>query len=327
MDSPRVILLRWKIETHAWLEAVWEDRRFGIALTTVFTACCACLFFWITPPPGVSIAVMGIAAAFMTARTKASGAEKAAWMMIISCLLVIEVSAIRKDRKENNDKIEKLLDEEHSARSEAKNNFEGIGHGIQATIELSQNQFKATVLQQSRHFDATMAKQQTNIDEVTGGHSFVVVYPDLTPTGKNEFPLYVGLCPSCQYSVPDAYIYLQRDVNSPLIGELIRHETIASNFFTLTLPVTITATTTGETDFKITVLARNKPTLEILKVRFNASLKQWECSWEVSRIEKMPHRNPKTGLAEGMLTKVLGINSWEGNSQTALDPVKNKLIP
>jgi hypothetical protein len=35
----------------------------------------------------------------MTARTKSTGAEKAAWMLIISSLLVIEVAAIRRDRE------------------------------------------------------------------------------------------------------------------------------------------------------------------------------------------------------------------------------------
>src|ERR1700691_1393278 len=93
-------LLHWKIATHAWLEAIWEDRRSGIALTGLYVPICAALVWWI-PAPGVSVAIMGVAAALMTARTKASGTEKAVWMLIISCLLVIEVLAIRRDRKDN----------------------------------------------------------------------------------------------------------------------------------------------------------------------------------------------------------------------------------
>jgi hypothetical protein len=112
MVSLRLLLLRWKIELHERLETIWENRWFGIAITSAFTIC-AGYFLLAVPPPGVSVAVLGVAAALMAGRTKATGAEKAAWMLIISTLLVIEVLAIRKDRREHdeNDKSARLVEQ------------------------------------------------------------------------------------------------------------------------------------------------------------------------------------------------------------------------
>lgn len=152
MANPYLLLLRWKIEAHAWLESVWEGRWSGIALTSMGAVACG-LLVWKVPAPGVSVAVLGAAAALMTARTKATGAEKAVWMLIISCLLVIEMLAIRKDRKENNDRMTALLTEEITARSEAKVHFESIGGGIKGTIEQSQ-----------KHFDTTMAGMKSLLE-------------------------------------------------------------------------------------------------------------------------------------------------------------------
>ncbi|MGB2604396.1 MAG: hypothetical protein WBC78_12435 [Candidatus Sulfotelmatobacter sp.] len=108
MASLRLVLLRWKIEVRAWLEGIWESRWSGIALTGMATLVCAVLSWWI-PSPGVSVAFMGVAAAMMTARTKATGTEKAVWMLIISTLLVSEVLAIRKDRREHDEQTARLL--------------------------------------------------------------------------------------------------------------------------------------------------------------------------------------------------------------------------
>src|SRR5258707_14918153 len=70
------------------LEAVWEGRWCGIVLTGAATIACAFLFY-LVPLPGVSVAVMGVTAGIIAARTKDTGVEKAPCMVIISPLLVI----------------------------------------------------------------------------------------------------------------------------------------------------------------------------------------------------------------------------------------------
>lgn len=103
-----------KLKYTRWLEAVWEGRWFGIALTGACVVACIYLQ-WHIQQPGVSVAVMGVAAALMTARTKASGPEKVAWMLIITSLLVSEVLAIREDRRKNDEQVAKLWYEEVAA--------------------------------------------------------------------------------------------------------------------------------------------------------------------------------------------------------------------
>lgn len=167
MGGLRLRLLEWKIRARAWLEAVWESQRFGIALTILGTLASAIVVFR-TQAPGVSVAAMGAAAALMAGRTKATGTEKATWMLIISCLLVGEVSAIRKDRAENDKKMVQLLEEERTARSEAKSNFEGIGNGINEQSRQSQTQFAQTIGQMSTQFNKTMGGMKSVLATAEG---------------------------------------------------------------------------------------------------------------------------------------------------------------
>jgi hypothetical protein len=171
MARMALLLLRWKIEARERAEIVWESRWAGVVFVGCFAVGAGCLEHWV-PSPGVSVAFMGVAAALMTARTKATGIEKAVWMVLISSLLVIEVLAIRKDRKEHDDALAKLLNEEVAARLEAKQNFGDIGKGIEATITKS-----------DAHFDATMDKSNgilagigDTLKTETGGNSFCWVY-------------------------------------------------------------------------------------------------------------------------------------------------------
>ena len=328
MAGLRLYLLRWKIEAHAWLEALWEERWFGIALTGLFTAGCIYLQSDI-PGPGVSVAVMGVAAAVMTARAKASGPEKAVWMLIITSHLISEVLALRKDRKEHDNQIAGLLSEEVEARREAKTNFEGIGGGIKAAITQGQRQFEETVLQQSRHFDATMRKEQVNFDALTGGESYAVVIPDLTGSNTNTFPLLLTGCDTCQYGISNPLVYLQTNLRSNSIGDLIFHDTVTiDSSFSAMIPKTrITASWTEETICRFIIVARNKPTSELLKLRYNQTSKLWEFSWSIARIEKRPHRNPKTKMAEGEVLKVLDEKPWTSLLETPIDPTKTIVLP
>jgi hypothetical protein len=183
MANLRLVLLRWKMESRAWLEAIWEGRWSGIVLTGAATIVCACLFY-LVPAPGVSVAVMGVTAAIMAARTKATGAEKAAWMLIISALLVIEVGAIKKERFFNEQT-------EKSRAEEERQHFGVIGQGIETTITQSQKQFEETIGLGQQQFNATLDTEKGNlaqtlrglketVNAATGGDSFcyVILVPD-----------------------------------------------------------------------------------------------------------------------------------------------------
>ncbi len=302
MANLRLVLLRWKMESRAWLEAVWDGRWFGIALTSICVAVCIYLQ-WNIPGPGVSVAVMGVAAALMTARAKASGAEKAVWMLIITSLLLSEVLAIRKDRREHDDQLARILSEEVQARGESKIKFGEIGEGINNQSRLSVKQFEDTVTRQSRQFSATMAIEKKNIDQITGGDSFAIVIPNTTDSKANSLPLAVTMCLTCEESInASVYIVPNPLPNSGVGNQIFQGQINPHSMFSLG---NVDVSRDKENVFKITVFARNKPTFELLKVRFNVEKQHWEFSIGVIREEKGGHFNPKTNMAEGQEFKVL----------------------
>jgi hypothetical protein len=171
MANLRLILLRWKIKAHAWLESVWEGRWCGIVLTVgAATIACAVLFYRV-PPPGVSVAVMGVTAAIMAARTKATGAEKATWMLIISSLLVAEILAIHKDRQLHDAELANLFRQGTSIKSQAETKFGELGGKLQGQIDTTN-----TILDKTK---AVMGLSQQSLQNITGGDSFAVVTPQV----------------------------------------------------------------------------------------------------------------------------------------------------
>jgi len=184
MTKPRLALLHWKSQLRTRLEAVWKSRWAGVALGSIAAAVLAWLFSRI-PPPGIAVTVMGVMAAVMSLRTKATGTEKAIWMLIISALVFIEITAINRDRFFN-EQSEKIRAEEE------RQHFTTIGKGIETNIEQSQNQFEATIGVGQKQFNATLTTEKNTlartlkglketVNAATGGDGFcyaILVPPD-----------------------------------------------------------------------------------------------------------------------------------------------------
>jgi hypothetical protein len=134
---------------------------------------------------------MGVVAAVMAARTRANGVEKATWMLLIGVFLVIEVLAIRKDRQDHDIALAHILNEEITARKEAKDNFSTIGAGISASVTQSQSQFQNT-----------LSGLEENIKMITGGDSFAYLMTSgVDATGANLVLLSQGRYPLYDISV------------------------------------------------------------------------------------------------------------------------------
>ncbi|MGA8151812.1 MAG: hypothetical protein WB952_12740 [Terriglobales bacterium] len=252
-------------------------------------------------------------------------AGKMTWVAMLFVLLAVEYRAIDKDRDD-------FAAAEAKRQKEERQEFSKIGDAIttnvQKLLDHSDEQFKATLAEQAKHFDATMAKEQVSINEVTGGNSYAIVFPDFSPTGKNTFPLVVTVCTRCQYSIPNARVNLQTGsppLGLPGIGSLIYYGAIDPNF-TVGTSGTITPTMTGESVYTIIVFARNKPTRETLRVRFNPKRQLWECSWHIEREEKKAHFNPHTQMAEGQVNRILEDWPWKNVSATPYNPAKTTVI-
>lgn len=120
----------WMVKLRAISEQIWKHWSLGFAF--IFSGAVVCTYWlFILPAPGYAVAVMGVAAALMAGRTKASGYEKAAWMLVMFGLLFIETLAIRKDRNDNEAK-------QQSAHNEQRQNFTDIGNGIKSQLRESQ---------------------------------------------------------------------------------------------------------------------------------------------------------------------------------------------
>jgi len=105
------------------------------------------------------------------------------------------------------------------------------------------------------------------------------------------------------------------------MGSLIYHGTVDPGF-TINVGAFITPPKNAESYYKISVLARNKTTYELLTVRFNEQEQRWEYKWHIERIEKPFHYNPKTKMAEGGVQRILENTDWQSNVKAVTNPAK-----
>src|SRR6266567_1215602 len=103
------------------LQEVWTNRWAGVVLTATCVITAALLVYRI-PSPGVSAGVLAAVSVLVSLRPKATGTEKAIWVLLILAFLAIELAAIKKDRRETTMEQERRINEEriHFAEMEEK---------------------------------------------------------------------------------------------------------------------------------------------------------------------------------------------------------------
>src|ERR1700733_7915592 len=115
------------VKLRSRFEGIWIHPWAGFVLIIICITVAACLFHWV-PSPGVSVGVMGVVAVVVSLRTRASGAEKAVWILLILAFLAIEIKAIKRDRILNAAEQKRQSEEERKRLSDidqrAKNGFE-----------------------------------------------------------------------------------------------------------------------------------------------------------------------------------------------------------
>ena len=124
------------------------------------------------PAPGYAIGLLAVLAAAMSIHTEMRGWHKAVWMLLIGGCLFMEFRAIRNDRAEHDKEVQE-------ARRVENERFEAIAQGIERSITNSQKQF-----------DTTMARTNRVLNNVTGGNSYAVVFPDTFGQDK-ELPMLI----------------------------------------------------------------------------------------------------------------------------------------
>jgi hypothetical protein len=156
--------------TRGWISKigeVWKARWFGYFL--VAASICVLLWFSRHPPPsGIAVTAMAVVAGVMALRPEMSGWEKWFWLPLLLTFMFVEIKAINKDRKDQDDK------------------FEGIVSGLQTTVNNSTaavNTLTELIKEEHQHFDQTMAGIATGIQTQTGGDSFAFITLTAEPPG------------------------------------------------------------------------------------------------------------------------------------------------
>jgi hypothetical protein len=277
---------------------LWHRKPLSVAALYIFVGFLA---YWEIhiPAPGEAVTVLGVAAAAMSLRGEMQGKEKVAWMLLLFAFLSLELTSIRIDRRAN---------EEMQAQSrwQEAEHFRKIGDDIKSGVKESERQFKETVRQQSRQFSATMKIEQQNVDQITGGKSYAIVLPNTTDSTASALPLGITMCPTCEESI-EGTVFVQEIEYGRLVGipDLVYKGQILPHSMFRIEGKQLGVLRDREKAYKISVVARNKPTYEILRIRFNQNEKHWEFSYSVTRQEKQPYLNPKTHMAEGEVLKIL----------------------
>lgn len=146
---------------------------------------------WIhVPQAGWSVAIMAAVAAAMSVHGEMRGWQKAVWMILICVLLIVELRAISKDRR---DAEKAALQDRQRQDTEFKNvlkaqndDFKATSTGLETAISNSNTQFSATMAEAGKLFGKTTEAANAAskaVREATGEDSFAYLefsgYPPL----------------------------------------------------------------------------------------------------------------------------------------------------
>lgn len=296
----RLLRAAWSMGRHEFMDYSW----WGAAPQAVLVAACIDAFTIYLPPPGVAIGVLGFVAACMAVRSEHNWSigEKIVWILLSFSLLIVELRSIYQDRNDYETRRMQAETEEQKARREEHESFNKL---IDSGRSIFTNEQR-------------IAKKTEGV--LTGGDSYVVITASNPSGGGDTLTLIGQICPRCKTknSIPNATVQMvQIKPANPAITLLLR-QTVDPNYSQICY-ATVTPSEIGETEYKITILARNIPTVEYLTVRFNSEHKYWEFKYRVLREIKQAHYNFQTKLAEGQVLKTLVEEPWSSGQMTEMN--------
>jgi hypothetical protein len=209
----------------------------------VQVAAVLCFVFWSRhlPAPGYAVAVIGVLAAAMSLHLEMQAWQKALWMILIGGFLILEFTAIRKDRSD-------FADAESTKRKEQLSQFNTI-------VENS----KSVANQNQAQFEKMMSGIGKNIDTVTGANDYGYIVYNIGQ-GSMAF-IHVGEHPL--YEVEARFVDTD-NMNAAPLGVVISIGNCAPHVARLLNPMPFKD---PRQNFTITFLARNGSWLEQLRLR------------------------------------------------------------
>jgi hypothetical protein len=168
----------------AFLDQIKKPINYSWIWAVVQGLCIVLVSFWIRQPPflGIGVAVLGVVAIFMAIRAeqKWSKIERAAWFIVATGLLIVEIRAIRDEHDRHESEMEAIRKQEQADRSEAAKARAGDRAAFAALLQTGKDLFQ---------HQSALSKEDR--DQMTGGDSYIVVTPDLALSveGPNTFVL------------------------------------------------------------------------------------------------------------------------------------------
>ena len=301
--------------------ALWEIpdyRRWVLYTQAALIVLSVFLCVWWPLVPGIAIGLVGVVGIIMAAFTDWRSYEKAAWIALASVLFIVELQTVERDRITNeNEQTITRNQEQEAIRKEGD------------AIEKQQLGFTAVVKQGQSLFANEKRLSQEDRDQMTGGDSYIIVVPNVgipldggdtlsltAAIGKNGPRIALQNVRILVRKLPIENEFTMDQVKGLLSGTDVRDTPTFIGIITpedsQILPMKITPSLEGTTEYFVNVDAINKPTIETFKVR--PSDKGWEYSFTVSRIVTPggPHKKDKL--------KVLEVTKPEWRTQVVMLP-------
>jgi len=196
-----------------WFFTVWSLQVYRWArlhLWVLPTVLCAVAVFvsrhlFVTghrPPVGVYIAIAGVVAGVLQLRKEPSKTEKAAWIVLMTVLLVAEIRNLY------------VEDSRQAAR------FQGIANSLRETkdgLKQTSDTLKNNIDENAKQFDATMKRSnqilglsEESLNNITGGDSYAFVMAGITPSP----PFQLAVDVVGKYPVHDFHPNIQQEFGS-----------------------------------------------------------------------------------------------------------------
>lgn len=154
------------------IEIIWNGSRL-LAWILVLAASGLALWASVRPQsPGISIGLLALAAGIMSVRPQMHPAEKFAWIAVLVAFAILEVNAIGRSDRQNED-----------LRDGQNKKFDLIADGLKAAITQSQDQFRETMAGVGKVFDKTKQAADTAteaVNTITGGNGWAYIDMDTT---------------------------------------------------------------------------------------------------------------------------------------------------
>ncbi len=160
-----------------YVERFWDSNRYVACLLALSGVGIAVWAAYSPRSPGVSIGLLALAAGIMSVRPKMHPAEKFTWVAVLVVLACLEVRAIGRSDKAN-----------QQNQANQNQEFKNIADGLKTALTSGNLQYQSTISHVNAVLDQTKVVNELaerSLDNITGGDSYLTLLPDMAYAGDD----------------------------------------------------------------------------------------------------------------------------------------------